>query len=319
MDEAAIEYCMHKKTAAIALIFPSVANDRIAEEILMKYSDIAYKKSFLISPRAGGGLLRQIYLGHPWLDVSGNQQGFINKKNSCFPSTGKLSAILFDNYSISKLRQIKEEIRSKYSIGNHSIHISDSTEETLLLAQVVFNNNSLKMLESGVFASKEFHDQLFSLKNWAKENNIDNANICIGGSGILGLLGLRKTRDIDFLYHGNIEDINSIPDETDCHNHQIKYYPHTIPTIIGDPRHHFWYMGMKFCSINTIIAMKEKRSETKDIYDVKLLKATISASSFNTVYILKKAILKRFNHYKILQNRILLFIKRRIRKTFTRF
>lgn len=278
MDEAAIEYCRIKDSVAIALVFPTVLNEESAIEALAHIGDVVYRKDIRLSPEAGGELLRQVYLGQPWLHSSGQSDGFLHKLKSCFPYYGELRVLLVDGFDQSILRKTKEGIRDVYGIGNHSIHITDTWDETLLAARTLFNAEGLKVLSMGVGAKDYFLRRLFQYRDWLDYYGLDHEHFCIGGSALLGLMGLRDCNDLDFLFIGDIDCLPERPEKIDCHNETSgEYYSLAVEDMIVDPRHHFWYMGIKFCSPEVIINMKNRRNLPKDKLDVILLKSRISS------------------------------------------
>lgn len=279
LDEAAIEYCRIKNGLVLALIFPSVASDKFAIDCLKEVGEIVYRKDVILSTLAGASLLKQAYLGHQWLEQEGEDSGFAHKVSSCFPFQGTVRAILLDKCNLTALREIKERIRSHYCIGNHSIHCTDGDDEVLRLARVLFNENSLDLLRMGVRASPDFHRQLFLYRDWLEENALDEEAFCIDGGSILALLGLRETRDIDFLYHGDPSRLPRLPVKIDCHNEMEAFHVESIADIVGDPRMHCWYMGVKFCSPALVLQMKGRRNESKDRADVALLRSILSSRS----------------------------------------
>lgn len=275
LEEGVIEYCRIKDTAAIAFIFPCVSQSSEAVEILKSIADIVYQKDVFMTPKAGSVLFRQAYSGQPWLEKSGASTGFDHKVRSCFPFSGKMQVIVLDRFSSQDLRPAKEKIRELYGLGKHSIHITDSTEETLRIARALFNANSFNMMVQGTGKPlPEFHKQLDAYKKWVADNNINPEHMCLDGSTVLSALGLRECNDIDFLYHGSPETLPSRPKGVGCHNDIAHYYSHPVSEIIGDPRLHFWYMDVKFCTPSLISDMKKKRNELKDKIDVKLLEST---------------------------------------------
>lgn len=280
LDEAAIEYCRIKTGLAVALIFPTVASDTPALEHLKKLGKIVHYKKVIMSPKAGGALLRQVYLGHTWFENCADDAGFINKQKSCFPFKGTLRAVLIDDFDPANLRQAKEDIRNIFGVGNHSIHITDSDEETLRVARVVFNQNSLDILEAGIGNLPLFHQKLARYRSWLEENSLDPELFSIDGSAILSLLGLRECRDLDFIYLGKPSELPATAHGIDCHNEQAQFHMHSIPEIIGDPRLHCWYMGIKFCAPIVVLQMKQARAEHKDIRDIALLKKHLPANHF---------------------------------------
>lgn len=274
LDEGVIEYCRVKDSVAVALIFPSVDDHDYAVQKLSKIGNVVCRKSLFLAPSAGGVLLRQVYLGEPWLDWAEHQSGFDHKKKSCFPCAGRVTVLVLDldGSSVTRLRLIKEEIRAYYSCGKHSIHITDSHDETLRVVKALFNRNSVDILQTsnGKYI-ESFHRQLFSFQKWLFENNIDCETVCLGGSSVLSVLGLRMCRDLDFLYAGDVSSLPDFPKGVGCHNKLSSLYGYPVDEIIADPRLHFWYMGIKFCSPALVENMKYKRGDKKDFYDIQLI------------------------------------------------
>ena len=275
LDEAAIEYCRIKSGLVLAMIFPTVASESTAIEELERVGRIVYRKDVLLTPSAGMGLLRQAYLGHAWAEDTSKYSGFMHKVKSCFPFSGVVRAVLLDGCPPSAIRPVKERIRAHYGVGNHSIHITDGDDEVLRMAQVLFNENSTELLRLGLGAMPGFHTMLFSFRDWIENNNLDAELFCIDGSAVLSLLDLRECRDLDFLFHGNPGKLPETPARVDCHNDLSRYHSSTIADIVGDPRLHCWYMGLKFCAPRTVLEMKENRGENKDYIDVGLLRSKL--------------------------------------------
>lgn len=306
LDEAAIEYCLHSDTTAIALIFPSVSNHTLAIHALESMAEIVYRKTIVLSPEAGGALLAQAYLGQPWLTLSGQDTGFQHKKKSCFPFTGPLTILLIDHFRAENIRPVKERIRNQYGIGNHSLHVTDSAEETLRVARALFNANSVQALNTqSAFKFPDFHAYLSTFRDWILFNDIDENKVCVDSSAVLSALGLRECKDLDFLYHGDEKTLPPMPEGIDCHNSIAGYCARPIADIVGDPRLHFWYMGVKFCAPFLICSMKKKRGEPKDKLDVALLESIMPAKHWKMFYGLKALFLKNVG---VLRARLSLFI-----------
>lgn len=271
LEEAVIEYCRIKSGLVLALIFPSVSLKTFASAALSELGSIVFEKDFICSPKAGAGLLRQAYLGQNWVHKDEKNSGLAYKVKCCFPYLGTVRAVLIDDCDPRNIRSIKEKIRNHYGIGNHSIHITDGDEELLRISRVVFNKNSLDLLQMGVSNLPNFHNKLFVYRDWLERNQLNEELFSVDGSALLALLGLRECRDLDFLYGRDPESLPHLPHKVDCHNSLEKFHNHTISDILGDPRLHCWYMGVKFTSPNLVRDMKASRNELKDRKDVRLL------------------------------------------------
>ena len=312
IEESAIEYCRIKNSVAIAFLFPSISNHDYAVELISKNASVVYKKEIIITPKQGQNLFRQIYLGQPWLSWAKDNKNFINKTRMCFPFMGNMTVILFDDYKVSELRLIKKEIRDFYKIGNHSIHITDSKEETLNASKIIFNKNSLNLIRLQRKFLPNFHKYLFELKSWMAFNGIDPENICIDGSGVISAFGLRECRDLDFLFLGDESLLKSLPTKISCHNQIADNYGYEIGEIIGDPRMHFWYLGVKFCCPEQIVQMKIKRNETKDKKDLILLRQIIPSKKLLLIW-------KIINSISIYKNYFFARIKDKIKNLIKKF
>jgi hypothetical protein len=127
------------------------------------------------------------------------------------------------------------------------------------------------MLMAGIQPSERFHQMLIGYREWLEEEGLDPEVFCLGGSAVLGLMGLRVPNDLDYLSAALVEAKGAPPNKVSTHNHMTNFYPIPISDIVGDPNMHFWYMGVKFCSVDIILKFKKKRGEGKDIRDCYLM------------------------------------------------
>jgi hypothetical protein len=292
LDAAAIEYCRVKSGVVIALIFPNVVSEAFAIKELSTIGEICYQKHIVLSSSEGAELLRQTYLGHEWADKSAKDPGFLNKVKNCFPFKGILRVVMLDNLKVKDIRQIKSKIRNYYQLGNHSLHMTDSNDETLILARILFNTNSIKLLNHTQKISDKFSRLIFLYRAWLESNGLNEDLFCIDGGAILSLFGLRECNDIDFLYHGDQNHLPIMPKMIDCHNNQSIYFEHKIQDIIGDPNLHCWYMGVKFCIPKVVMDMKKNRAELKDKDDVLLFESLLKNESCLSVILFSSFMLK---------------------------
>ena len=311
LDAGAVEYCRIRDTAAIALVFPCASNPDKAVEELGQIADIVYQKTIFMPPKAGRILLRQAYMGHEWVNFSAEDSGFDHKVRSCFPHSGYMQVVLIDNFKIKDLRPAKEKIRAFYKLGKHSIHITDSTQETLLIAKALFNDNSRSLMTqySGQYLPA-FHQKLSDFKNWMNHNAIDPEHICLVSSTVLSAYGLRECNDLDILYSPSLTLPNGLPKGVGTHHEIAKMYGHDIKDILGDPRLHFWYMGIKFCTPELVRTMKATRGERKDKLDLALLRKISHKKSIKLYGNLKVLLLYKVSKLYSIFYRALRKIKR---------
>ena len=271
-DAIALEYCKIKPNTFIATIFPSADGDiEEAERIIATKADIFYKKSLKLTPNGALNLMRQMYNGEQWGGtLNNNYAGLKEKARLCFQKEGEVNAYAITVSDPHDTTTIKEEVRKVFGIGNHSIHINDTWEETFRLSRGLFNNNSINMMN--VMKPNYYPDfeQLSSFVYLSLlRNGLDPDNYCITASSVLSRLGLREGKDLDYLHRGpTLEGHPSI----DSHNEYSKgRYTKTIDDIIYNPENHFYFNGLKYASLEVIKDLKEKRGEEKDKKDLELI------------------------------------------------
>lgn len=280
-DYAALEYVKLNPNAYIVNL-QSVTEpkfDADVESILEKYGFIYYKKNVDIT---FNGLvnLKKLSYGSFWERESwiGNaENGFAGAVYHANNSFGKnpLRVYVFVCEKLADVLAAKAEIRALFNIGNFCVHINDTREEAIALAQAYFNKNSLYMINKRPYQYEDQHfdDMVMELRNTTRSKGIDIDDVCGGGSTPLDVFGLRKSDDFDFLYCGN-KDFNLQTDTLSNHDTELAYYPCPKQEIILNPEYHFYYQGVKIITLDVLSAMKQKRHEVpKDVNDCKMIKA----------------------------------------------
>ena len=272
MDSMAYELSKLNKQMLVVTIFPSApGHDTEIETIIKKAGNIAYKKHVHLNENGAFNLMRQLYYNESWAGGWGNNfAGFRDKARFCFPNYSPVKVYLVEFTDISQAHPIKQQIRSIFNIGNHSVHINDSHAETIRAARVLFNKNSIHFMNKSKLKHYQgFEDQLNYFKTYIINNGLDSEDYCVSASSILSMYGLREGNDLDYLHKGP-----EITGHRLVHSHnkygQGRYHTHK-DNIIYNPENHFYFNDIKFASLNTIKLLKEKRGEPKDITDVRLL------------------------------------------------
>lgn len=275
-DAIAYEYCMLKKNTYLALLFPSaVGHDNEVRTILRRYGSIFYEKEVHLFNNGPLLLMTQIYKNENWLgDLSNNFGGAHLKVQECFRTDRPIRVFLLETDNPQKLKDAKDEIRAIYKISNHSIHINDTHDETIRVAQLLFNENSVHFLNHATFkAFPQFQKHYRTLQQFcAGKDYSEKEFLCLTGSAVMALYGIRDARDIDYFHFKD-----ALPEDPSgglgSHNKEIHHYTTTRDDIIFNPENHFYFDGFKFAGLEIIRAMKEKRGEEKDRVDVDLIQA----------------------------------------------
>jgi FkbM family methyltransferase len=274
-DYAALEYVKFNKNSYIVLLH-SVTNadeDHIIEDILKKFGFIFYKKKISLTFNGYVNLKKINYFDEcnqvAWIGNLQNSYAGLQEHAHRSSGNSPLRVYIFVCDNIDKVLTAKKEIRSFYDIGNHSIHINDNHKEAATLAETLFNENSLLLLNSRPFdyENPKFEALLEEMKLEAHYAKVDIEDICIVGSSPLSAFGIRHGRDIDFLYCGDCE-FTPINHNISSHKSQIDYYPYNEFEIIKNPLNYFYYKNIKLITLDVLYHMKQKRKELpKDIRD----------------------------------------------------
>ena len=286
LDAMAMEYVSYHPDSKIVTIFPSATiTAQGAIDILSKHGcAVVYHKSIDLSDLGAFNYIMNLYMGEPWIgSVDNGFAGILEKQAGCFSNNKNTTILLVDEASNETLRLAKEEIREVCGVGNHSIHINDTFDETWRIATSVFNKNSIHYLNNSRFFKLKspmstFANQFYKFVDWSGGNlgiaevdvgfNIRD-DTCIDASSVLSAYGLREGRDLDFLKCG--DHVETGDPEVNCHNIDSEHYDEAINDIIYDPRNHFYFFGFKFASLDVIRRMKKNRNEPKDQVDVMLI------------------------------------------------
>ena len=282
-DYGALEYVKLNHAAHIVNLH-SVADpalDDKVREILGRYGFIYYEKSVKLS-FSGCVNLKKISYGSFWERgswIGSARDGFSGAQEHARESMqggNPLRVFVFVCDRHEDVVSAKAEIRALYGLGNTTVHINDTHEEAVWLAEAYFNENSLKMLNlrSFRFEDARFDALVDALKSKAAECGVPVDSLCGAGSSPLDVVGARKSDDLDYLCTADSFDLHE--EDISCHDGQLDFYPRTKADIIGDPRLHFYYRGMKFISLEVLRDMKRKRNEQpKDVRDVETIEAIL--------------------------------------------
>jgi len=254
MKRAALEYAKLKSNTHIVCLFP-IAHTRMQEvmNIINEYCNVVYHSSEVLNSEGQLGLMKEIYLSDGWA----NEEGIRRKGNQCFRGQGNITFVLIDAKNLETVKEMKSKIRALFNVGNHSVHINDTHEETVRIAKTVFNDNSIHFLNNRKNVSFPNYVKLMSTTK-------PDDNTVITGSTVLSLYGLRDCKDLDFIYYNNAP--------ADSHNQYLEtHYKLTLDDIVNNPLYHLYYNGFKYVSLDVIKNMKMMRNEPKDVVDVKLI------------------------------------------------
>lgn len=253
---------------------------RIKEKILQTCKIVGYKEVGL-SYLGLKNFMIQCYANQSWMSgVEKHFQGVEGKVDSCYSEKGLLGVYvveLLDNTKDS-IYKIKAELRELFGMQNHSVHSSDTIEEAVRMVHLLFNQNSVYLLNyakldydvDSYYRIKNLREYILQEKNSIEEYMIDS-------STVMAIFGIRKSRDLDYITLN--DKMNSISrDDIDCHNSYLKYYNMDASQLVMNPKNYGYVFDMKIITLPILMRFKENRGEKKDLEDVKLIKNLIDST-----------------------------------------
>lgn len=280
LDNMALEYATLKSNTYIACCFPATfAQEAKVKGIISSYGIIVHEKNIDLTALGANNLIKELYNNEPWLGSwNNNFAGAQNAAKYRFPQGGgRMKAFLFECPSLKKVVECKTKIRALFTVGNAAIHINDFHKDTVLMAKMFFNNNSIHFLNYAQPQRFEKFKKYFAhYKQWLASQTVDPEYFCVDSSAVMSAYGMRDCADLDFLHHG-FDRIarNTGNSMVSSHNSSLGHHTIGLDEIIFNPDNYFYYKGLKFASIQVIKNMKNKRHEVKDINDIKLIQANI--------------------------------------------
>jgi len=270
MDAAALEFINHDKNSCIFIVYPT-SNKHLndIENLFESKTKLFYCKKVTLSSLGAINTIHTLYKNESWLgDHDNDFYGMRSKAFECFGNNGGTVSIFLTSSTPKVSLEIKNNIREIVQKGKHSIHSTDSHYEAKIVGQLFFNFNSIDYINN---SRPNIHEnQLLDFKDWLKKDDINTESICITGSSVLELYGLRKSKDIDFIH---LTDIDSFNEKLNygSHNKDSFMFSLTISEIINNPSNHFYANGFKYVTLDLLKKFKHARNEAKDIEDIKLI------------------------------------------------
>lgn len=302
-----------KKERYLACIWPRADWKKNKEKILKHFEGckIVDEIEHYFKFRAFKYFIYQIYHMHPWVGNAYNHYfGSARKAYNCYKKNNPCYFIAFEAGDLEEVLEIKSRIRKELGLDNHSIHITDDSAETIEIERIIRSNNSITFINEGrPDKYPTIEKKVKAFNKLTEKKGISVYDYAFDSSVILGLWGLRRPRDIDFLtVNEECKLLNT--DYSDCHN-DCGYYLKTIEELVNDDVNYFWWNGNKYIYKDVVRDMKNKRGERKDKKDVFLFEKCINPG---LKYFFQKLIINIENDIKLFARYIirdLLGIKRK--------
>ena len=260
------------------IIWPSAYKNTkcldVADKIIAQY-DVLAKKDVEINYNGLRNFMIQAYQGFEWCgNESNHYSGVEGKVAPCYDKCEKARTYILKFSNKDEVIHLKEKIRKIFNLGNHSIHSSDNYKETLLMTHLLYNENSIDLLNNGKLDFDTcLLTKLFDFKKIVNDKKISLNDCIVDSSSIMGLYGIRKVGDVDYL---TSLDRDFELNDFDCNSEYSYYYMEDVYELITNPNLHCYAFDVKFITLDVLKHFKINRNQKKDIDDVILINEKLS-------------------------------------------
>lgn len=240
-DRDALAYCYAHPKSFVVLFWPAaeaVQPIELLEKHLTQRFHVIYKKEISLENDGPLMFVRQVYARQKkrigsWED---NFKGARHKAQQSFITGSKLRAYLLDAAEYNELKKFKKSMRKLYHYN--FVHVNDTHEETVSIAQMVFSDPTIEFYNSCSFVEFKKFEALFDqYRKFLKENRIDPTSCCVVGQAVRAAYGIQDCERFDFI-ESHMLTLDSKKELDDENN-----------SIIYDHDAHFFYVDMKFARL----------------------------------------------------------------------
>ena len=248
LDELSWQFVQNVRSVrAMVLSSLQPPEEEMVRNRLQQLNTIVFEKTLHLSEVGSRRNLELMYGHLPWFSQELLEKLLLER----FGGSGerKVTVFLYDQPAELDERALKEEMRALLADSSfeRKIHGSDDWEETLKIAEVWTNANSLRFMNSAPLGC----DQriLDKLRLDLEYKNSLNSDFVIDAGASLDLQGLWETHDIDHVC------LSDHPSKSlnlgDCHNAEYSDLGISSMELILDPRKHLRWGGYKFSSLES--------------------------------------------------------------------
>lgn len=257
-DAMALEYCRLKPTTCLILIGPSaLGKSQEIEDILKTQGQIYYEKD--------------VFLWKSGMAHLNHHLALINSAEEKQPPRSGITRVyVFESETLEGAIAAKQKLNALWDDKTESVYLTQTHEQTLELAELLLNENSIRFLNrTQLNPSSRFHKQLIQYRQGLEENQIDSEWVCLIDRAVLAAYGIRDCDRFDVLHKG-FDQITQLAIAS-SQNSQLSANGLQKDDIIFNPEHYFYYAGLKFASLDTVIALKQARKTPQDLEDLQAI------------------------------------------------
>ena len=153
LDFMVDQYIRRKEQTYVVCLWPAgydVERNKTTEDILRQAAHIVYRKEIKFNFSGIKALVTQVYHHQSWTcGIDNAFSGVVGKAKPCFAKNKITTIYVIEDITQPEIVELKSKIRDIYQIENHSIHITDTKDEAIEAAELLFNENSIHLANYG--------------------------------------------------------------------------------------------------------------------------------------------------------------------------
>ena len=147
------QYIRRKEQTYVVCLWPAGYDNeknKKTDVILREQSRVVYCKEIKFNYNGINQLVTQVYHHQSWTGSLDNGYCTTDQKTKpCFAKNKPTTVYVIEGITQPEIIKLKNKIRDIYQIENHSIHITDTKDEAIEAAELVFNENSIHLANHG--------------------------------------------------------------------------------------------------------------------------------------------------------------------------
>ena len=296
-DFAMLQWTLHVSNVSTIMFWPEAASKpdtmKVARVLVTQHcGDVLYEKSIDVNRNGVASLAFHAYGNQGWLLEKIKQLQSIY--NGADDEQHSITVVFVRPQDRSHLKACKDKLRSHFALSQpkSSVHIPDYHEESVLVAEMVLNPNSVVFLnrhdgDNCREVAKEVATRLH-LTAVNPESFVLPQDLMVDSGAVMSFFGLRKRTDVDLLFQVDVDESilgnrHGILVEAHAFEHNVQNAGRawgtehlvdcTAQDLFADPRYYGYCHGMKYVSLEQLIRYKQRRGEpNKDDEDVSKMK-----------------------------------------------
>jgi hypothetical protein len=273
LDGMALTYSNLCSHMFVIVVFPIArGKDDEIEHLMSEYGYVAFQKEVSFTKLGKYNLIQLLYASMHWIDPDGDiTYGVCHHVEHRFwqDNPVKFYFLIFDDPS--KILEAKERLRASFDLKNFSLHINDTHDETISIAEQILTPNSVYFMNHAQpWLCKRTLRLLKEFKEEIRRQGLERDHFCLVGDSVLAVFGLRNVKHIDFLYMGDSSALD-FDSRFRVINEEVPLEQDSIGDLIFDPNNHFYFMGLKFISPSRFSEIKNRENSLKNFIDQGLI------------------------------------------------